>query len=435
MARGGKVSRSSNRGAYYRAGTKVIAAGNKYLAKQVAKSFSDYFTAKKPARSPLVNPVGNVAKRLFARATPGGSSAAARRIGGAANSRSGGRFRTRKYRPRKAVKKAFSGINFTREVGWEETSTTQSVLVGHSTLPLQDCWNKVWQLIMKHLMNKTGISIRNFASVAEDMTAGDDLTLVYRTNDATSVANFSISFVAGQTWNALCGLFGAHLPIRASNVTLLYMAYTPTVNTVGSGQDRAPARLDLEGFYLDFDLKSTMKVQNRTINSTGNNETIDVDNVPLYGKIYSGKGNGVDQQPLSTDGTPVLQLVANIQTGAIRGTSVDNLPEPIEPLYFRGSSKYGKAHLDPGVVKTSTLVYKNRMHLNRFRELFGRVSDAFKSRHSFGKYTFFHLERMIQTLASPPGLIVACEINHKMYLSGYTRYNNMTVPQFETTFL
>lgn len=51
--------------------------------------------------------------------------------------------------------------------------------------------------------------------------------------------------------------------------------------------------IDLRRCKFDIYVKSSLKIQNRTVNTDANNEADDVDNVPLYGKQFEGSGNYV----------------------------------------------------------------------------------------------------------------------------------------------
>jgi len=50
-------------------------------------------------------------------------------------------------------------------------------------------------------------------------------------------------------------------------------------------------QIDLSKCRIHLYAKSSLKLQNRTVNLNANNDDEDVDNVPLYVKSYFGSGN------------------------------------------------------------------------------------------------------------------------------------------------
>lgn len=349
-------------------------------------------------------------------------------------SKSSGKFRKgRKFRPRKRHRMAAKGVSIVYEVSKLESVATQTMWIGHTSGPVAAIYDQMWLLILKRLMAKTGNSIVDFATTASLLTPGDIIQLEYQTTDGT-LNTVTHSYATGQTWYQIFQTFANSSLLRASNVILKNIYYIPTVNAVGTAQDPGTARLNLEFSYIDLYCKSSMKLQNRTVGSSTDAEN--VDNVPLYGKLYSGNGTGINQY--SRQGVAVAKhLVGDPLTGYILGDANDlGQQEPLPGLQLPRVSRVGKALLDPGQIKTNVLVYKKSFSVNGLRRILTEAIVAGRTRTPFGKYSIFALERMIQIGAPAANNIqIAMEINHFYTLNMRTKYRDQTSQQFSAVYL
>lgn len=364
--------------------------------------------------------------------TPGGSKVMMNRTG-ASSSKSMGKIRTSRYRITKRQKSAKKGVEQTSERAHEATTTSQVLWIGHTSGANADAQFLMWRVIIKALFSKVGINIRNMfddpLSSGYNLTAGDTIVVRFQAFDnALSTATYTL--IAGITFDYFVSYFAGLTALQGQGVTLKSITYVPTVNAVGTTSDPPMARLDLEHCYVKYYAKSSMKIQNRSLNSAGSSEN--VDNVPLYGRSYGGSGNGAVQLG-PANGANITQLIANPNTGYIKGTASDlGMNEPIHQFYFQYVTQKGKVHLDPGYVKTSVLYHKQNISLNRLNQILSTINSDVRVRNPFGKYRFFGLERMIDTSAvgSPASITVGVEINSYMNMSLYFRFPNATVPIF-----
>lgn len=363
--------------------------------------------------------------------TPGGRTTFVKRTG-AINSKSKGFFKTRKYRPSKREKSAVKGIEVTNERYKSLTTTSQTLWCGHTAFAILDAYQTMWRTIVKQLSFKMGSGVKNFLELVTNysVTAGDIFTVTYTVGDG---ANLTVPYtVLGTTrWEDVAGAFFNAAVFRQEGIVLRHISYVPTTNPNPTAQDSGPQRLDLEYSYITFYAKSTMKVQNRTINTLNNNDADDVDNSPLYGKIYGGGGNGMQSSSLSI-GSPGPSFIANEITGYIEAPAPpDELQEPLHQLYFNYVTQKGKLHLDPGEIKTSTLTFKRNIHVNVLMKHFGATlgGSSLKNRDSLGKFRIYAIERMIDT-GSTQDLQVGLEINSYINMSMYSRIPKKTQPLF-----
>jgi len=384
------------------------------------------------SRQVLSFPQRKVKKPSFS-ATPRGTRVAVRNVG-ALSSKSAGRFKTKKYKITKTHRKSIAGVSATHEVGRQLVSNGQCLWVGHNSAPIDQLWLNFWRVIVKKLLDRTGFPVRNFSEVMAQITPGDIVNLSFTVSDGGSVSSANYTLTAADSVDTIVLALYNNILLRAEGIVFTQIAYLPTTNAVGSGTDRPGTKLDLEHAMLDIYCKSTMKLQNRTQNSSIDSEA--VDNVPLYGKIYSGTGNGVNMLTSTSTGTQI-QLIATNVNGLISGSETDlGMQEPPHAWFFPGVSKAGKAHLEPGAIKTSTLVYKKKMSINYFRKMIGRqFSLTVKAKLPFGKYTFFGLEKMIQSAAPAAGNItVGVEINHFLSMNMTLKHRSVSAMQFSSNF-
>lgn len=349
--------------------------------------------------------------------------------------RSAGRIKSRRYKLRKQDKIAAKGIAHTVEVGKVETTSAQALYLGHTTLTADFIYADFWRLLIKKLMAKTQITVRSFTAVADNMTAGDIFAVEYQTTDGT-VATVSHTYAAAQTWDNVVLTFLSSAALKADNVTLRFITFLPTVNTVGTGQDRGNARLNLEYSYMTIYCKSSMKLQNQTIYGTGAGTTEDgVDQTPIYGRVYSGKGTGVNQMGIA--GQAITKQLVCDPYGYILGDSTDpSETEPPPQYYFPRVTRGGKLLIEPGHIKTNTLRWQKKYSVNALRKVLVDTLSSLKTRTNFGKFAFFGLERMIQTALPAAGNIkVAFEINHYCAMNMFTKFTDVTAHRIENFFL
>lgn len=364
--------------------------------------------------------------------TPRGSANRVKFLGGL-SSHSAGKLGTKRFKLTRKTRISSKGVTHTHEVGKVVAESGQCAWVGHNSAPFETVYYTMWQLIIKKLANKSGSSIRNFNDAADYVTPGDIFQVTFQSLDG---AQGTVTHVVaiGNAWAQVVNTFATSGVLRTANVHLKYIAFIPITNNPAATADRAPVRLDLEYAMIDYYAKSSMKIQNRSQNSNVDAEA--VDNVPLYGKSYGGSGNGVLQM-ISNGAPSTLQLLASSVTGLILGSSADiGQQEPPHAWYFPGAKRAGKIHLDPGYVKTSVLVHKKRISLNLLKKQLSDDTTSVKVKSGFGKFTFFAIEKMIQTSApAENNILLGIEVNHFIAMNLYSRYRDVTCQTFTSSYV
>jgi len=364
--------------------------------------------------------------------TPPARYSTAAKAKGAAMSQSAGFLRTRRQGPKRKLKGSMSakGIHGTYEHSQLVDAATIAY-VGHATTPRDIIFRSAWQAILKQLLIKIGYKMNSITdsvtSGSPPFTVGDVFRLEYYLDAQQTAINITnATVIVGITWKQIADVFaslvsggsdyGQFLPVR--------LMFLP-----GSSSGYGAAQLNLQYGMLSFSCKSSLKLQNRTLTSLGNDESDDVDNSPLYGKTIGGKGTGVEM--LFPNSSAPGQVVAQNNNGIITKVSLDtDLLEPLSGFFFPKSTQQGKIHLDPGQLKTSVLKYDRRISLAYLFKLFSYVPGN-PVIVPFGNYRFFQLERMID-ISGSLNMKIAMEHNLEVNCVYQPKYNWTTAPVYET---
>lgn len=346
------------------------------------------------------------------------------------SSRSGGKLKVKKYKPSKRSKTAIKGIEHTYEVNKEFTTTAQTGWVGHSVTSPELVRYTLWRLIIKRLMAKTGNGIRFFGDdpSVQNVQAGDKIVLYFQNQDGNA-GTIDWTYGGTGTWESAVTTFATSAFLHAEGVLLKSITFLSLTDAQGNGVSPPLTRLDLEHSYVTMYCKSSMKMQNRTVNGTDTSMD-DVDNVPLYGRAYGGSGNGAIWY--GRVGSPnVQELIAHKNYGYIENNGVNDagLQEPLHQIHFKYVTKKGKVHLDPGYIKTSVLTYKKTISCTALNRRISQICTSNKVRDSFGVFRFFGLERMID-VGLENNIKLGIEINHYISMNMYTKYKDITIPLF-----
>lgn len=322
-----------------------------------------------------------------------------------------------------------TGVLFTSEVGISTSSgPTDSLMLGHTTFPRYIFLSQMFRVIIKNFFRLNRIHIHSFVDVAP-LKVDDEIWLNYKSDydTGTTVSSKTYTFVAGNSFETIVAYFVAEMFASDPMTHFIEMKF------VSKDGANLPVYLPLQGARIRFTSRSDLKMQNQTSVGT-DDDADDVDNVPLDGKSYEGVGTGsnsfknraIEQQFVCDDATGVFTKV---------GTVAGGLAEAPPPGYFRNVKKVGKIHLDPGQLKTSTLVTKKSLLLEDFcRHIFTSGSvDSYMTR--FGKFRFFHLEHMLKAKSSAPLINVAGEVNLRVSMTLSCKQSYITDERMTVTYV
>lgn len=352
-----------------------------------------------------------------------------RRRLGATHSRSKGFLKLRRQAKKKKLKgaSAAKGIHGTLEHGAVLTAL-DAIYAGHCTAPRDVIMRIAFQAALKQLAKTMGIRI---IDLDDSVTAGpyflgtnDEFKFEYYSSAESTTTTVITHIVGiGNTWRQIAQTF-ANIVFATPEQSQIIPSYLRFTNSTSEYQ---PCRLELKYTYFMFDMKSSMKLQNRTINAAGENEADDVDNVPIYGKSIGGSGTGC--QALFPNSSSPGQIVCDLANGTIDKTSLsNNLKEPLSGFFFPKSTKQGKVRLDPGEIRTNVLRYKKNVTLQTLFKAFA-YSGSTKVIAPFGNFVFFQLEKMIDS-GSALNIILAYETNLEYNCVCVPKMNWVTAPTY-----
>lgn len=347
----------------------------------------------------------------------------------------GKKITKRKYRTAKRWRGKFSrGVNATYEKGGQITAL-YTAYIGHSTGVRKSIFQNVWRAIIKRLMELHGaIRIVNFQDVFSGSTR---YTFAYRYQAgpaSTAITTVTYVISATDTFDSIAAAIGALFN------TTLYNNPQAVFQDVYFYDNAAPeeikAMIQLKDLVVQLYIKSSLKMQNRSIIGTDDNAD-QVDNVPLFGKSYYGVGTGFVTRDSARLGGP--EFIVDTEYGhfdrsvSTRVAATQYLCEPPEPKQFMGAVKYGKINLNPGGVKTDTLFTSKTLTFNGLVRIFAPQGYSLSQDYfKFGKAGMFCFEKILET-ENPPtqNIIVAYEHNIKMSVNLYEKKRSLPTEFFQ----
>lgn len=353
--------------------------------------------------------------------------------------RFGGYTKSRKFWKKKSVKrkykKAFRGVMFAYE---RNTSIfdDKCVYLAHHTAPYMNIVKGIAYVLFKKMLQAMDIEFDAWTtSSLLTLPAGTLIELVYK--PAFNAVDTPVSYtliaadstfgqIAEKIWDVIFrqGLLAAAVGGFDAPATLVKMNIVRNNGGISS--------MNLRDATVNCILKSALKMQNRSLNTTGDNEADDINNVPLTGRSYEGSGNGLKAR----DNNLILPPCDNIfgWTTVAAGTEVV-LQEPPQPYHFQYAYKSGAVRINPGIIKTSVLNDKLYMSLDRYlalcRGMYRNDNGSFTLAYNMlGKTRYFALERSISRLSGElqPGITVAAEVDSKLWIDVNVKRSKYTAP-------
>lgn len=357
---------------------------------------------------------------------------------GAAISRSAGRFRRGTRRLQTLDKFSMKGVVLAMEKGGvlEDAAEpwAQSITLGHTNFSQFNMKAIVAMALTKLCSQKLGINLENFyEGIKPEANSGRFFfKLTKKQNTVDNAVSTSTMVDYTNNWIDLARWFYGHLGDSTATTEWLSLAcdedFVQAANAVSFSRR---FNIDLSKCRIHLYSKSALKIQNRTINASGSDEADDVDNVPLYGKSYEGRGSFAYYKtgmqtvqvlyPNIVDSDYLMNAAATNVTGKYGIINVKNavgstLAEPPGKAQFAHVQSVGKAHLDPGQIKTSVLINNFTVSLNSLIKNLMDPSSVKSLLSKYGKFRFFILEKMIQAVGtdSTKCIRIAYEVDLKL---------------------
>jgi len=318
--------------------------------------------------------------------------------------RSGGFLKTKSRVSKKSTTMS-KGYCFSGEYGGIGTSANVGV-IGHCTVPIDTLGRVTWGCAIKKLLEKSGLDFDKTSTAIIGMEPNDIIVLSWQKDVESIIFTDDYTATGSESLEDVTAWFNGHTRTWVDDGTVsdqvrfINLTFEPWVDTAAAPYARRghSALLRLEDTYIHFKSDSNLKIQNRTVVSSGDDEA-DVNNQPLFGKGYSGPGTGAqwrDVYPAS--------FVAHSGYGLITGDdgTMTGLEDVQDPNTFKGVTRTGKMKLEPGEIKTSRLSSTMRRSFNDMIHATyptGTDLTAFLLR-KLGNYRFFVYEKMLDTGAA-----------------------------------
>lgn len=412
------------------AGRAFLAAGKYGASKLVAKGIGKLAKTARTLsfNTPRKSTLKEVKKKKY-------GSSTGKHAGFIRGYRRMGRTARRRYR------KALAGVQFNYEQV-NQVTDNRCVYIGHYSMPPLTIAKYSVYALVKAIMNHADIQFSSFdEAFLGSLAAGDIVGIEYRLSPLLAPTAVSYTIAAGETtyrnvadglWTVMYNTFlvPPSGPVGYGSQSTLLKAY---LNRAGQNREA----IILSDASIGLICKSSLKMQNRSINTVDDDEASDVNNVPLVGKSYQFKGNIMVPRDttLSNAVTGAMNPPDN-QTGIIRygAGSSDVIAEPPEAYFYANKPKVVKLRFQPGVIKTSTINDNITMNLSNFwrylNGLFRIGPPQDRVFCSLGKSRLFALERSIGRLAAEvePGIVLTTEVDNKFWINIYIGSGKWTAP-------
>lgn len=326
------------------------------------------------------------------------------------------RRKGRRPRRRPIVKRLSNGASVQVEAAGS-ISGDKCLYVGHTTALPDEMLTLFIMACMKNVLVEAGISINSWSqSRTGYVNNGDVFQFVYKISPTSSPSSSGVNHTvaaANVTFFDIVSVLFGQVKLNMGIGLLTDGNFLTEFQYVAGGRI---VKVNLQDARFNFSVKSSLKIQNRSVVASGDDE-VDVNNVPVYGKLYSGTGNGFLQRTVDDikflNGTSVQAPVA------IDGSAISNFAEPPSPVEFTHCRSYSKAYINPGQIKTNVMYFKSSISVNtlwiKFMHYY--VQSQINEWFSLGKFAMFGLERVIAKLAAEPtpGMQLTYEIDSKLF--------------------
>lgn len=278
-------------------------------------------------------------------------------------------------------------------------STSSCMYIGHASCPTRVAKRSLWRALTKMILMRANKLNVDWNDVPVECNVGDTFVVEYRVtmDPAAALASSVVTYAAGLTQDQIALQFHANFEAFSSQFTINKMSYRP--NNAGVGN----VVVFLNNAEIELDVFSQFKVQNQTVTLSADNEADDVNNVPLIGKSYEGRGTGTKYQ---VERFASIPFICDPAYGVIEKAGTTNdLAEPPSAKMFQQVTKSGKASLAPGEIKTSTIRYQKRLGLQNFITLIYDLQTDFAPKYKLkhlGEFKFYAFEKQIDSLVAAP---------------------------------
>lgn len=317
------------------------------------------------------------------------------------------------------------------DAGVNTATAGNTVAVGHCQFPPGLAHKMFWRAVIKKLAVMCKMNVYNFEA-GVSFNTGAMFQAFYRKGPESGLVPHTFTCSGTHSLEAVATDFFNHFEMLddAEDLELFSICFYDKVTALGQFTNFSNGLIKLDNATFTIFSKSTLKVQNRTVNQTGGDEE-SVDNVPLYGKAFYGKGSGTSA--ITADQTYSGGAASGFWCDASNGTMAK---VPLEKWYqeipqashFRHVLTTGKVHLDPGHIKTSVLDGKVTISVNKLYRILFRTDSAVNnhSKAILGRFRFMMLEKMLTSVTGEAANSIKCAFEHNIRIGGYITLKRST---------
>lgn len=324
--------------------------------------------------------------------------------------------RMKKYKS--PASKAQGAFIYSLERGGAITPTVSGVL-GHATCPRVQMQRALFGCILRRLFVRAGLRCPIPARPIDGIITGDVVELLFEYGSA-SLDGWSFSLTTGATLtqaiSACVNDFNTKLASLAGALALGNLRiYRAIFKPNSSGSTGSRVELDLTSAKVAVAINSSLRIQNRSVGETGDEDSTEVDNCPVQGRCYQGYGTGPDSR-FQVDATTIPELHADSTYGVVSVSNPENMSEAPLTYNFNNVKRAGFTRITPGTIHLSKLNFYKVFSLETMcRAIFVATADGNPAMR-IGKYSLFVLEKVIETNnASPLAMNLAYE--HQLYMN------------------
>jgi len=304
--------------------------------------------------------------------------------------------------------------------------------IGHATCPNGFMKRTFWRALLKNLLIRISKLNPVWDATPLDFGVTDTIVIKWRPQMGSATADSFQPFAyVAQTQEELAIEMHNYFISAQQQFEIIGMFYKPLNLNPGSYY------VDLKNARVTMDCVSTFKMQNQSVTITADDEADNVNNVPLVGKVYEGRGTGTRWVGGTASAVP---FICDPLKGIINKDGITNqLAEPPSAKLFEQVTGSGKVSIAPGEVVTSKLHYQKEVSLQHFITLVWDFTNEtapnnYKMKYN-GSFKIYALEKLIEfQLASAEGeneIKIAYEHDLKMSVMLTPKQTHYTTTLYE----
>lgn len=330
-----------------------------------------------------------------------------------------------------------NGVFVSKEVGatYALGAASACLYIGHSTSPQKTLQLSMFLALAKKLLVLQGISV-NDVDAAFPQTSGDKITIAYRDNYQPGTAEQYYQYTTTGSTSArnLADAWMTTFATKSNQLNLVYIEWLPGT----SASVYSFKKYNLRNATLKVNVKSVMRMQNRTVNKAGQINVDDIYAIPLIGKEYGGIGSGTTY--FGTTNLANSPFIAEDDHGLIiKPADAVSLQEPPPKIAFK-PLKYAKnLTIGPAAIKVSSLSDNMTIGVNKFitKVWNGTTGLITYDMNSYGKFRFFGLEKCIESNVPAEGenIAIGYQLQYDVGVSVSLKAYTMTEAVVSKTFL